>query len=549
MSINRIFFLLIISICSLFLGAPPLYAAGSYGLSADSPLDYFESNTALRNIDNGHSLQGRHSSFRRTPSQEDIMIDVLDLKNMDIIDVLKLVAKKSGLNIVAGRDVKGKVSIYLNEVEVREALGMILESHNLTFVEENGSIRVMTAKDFQLKYGYKFGENLETRIVQLVYADAVEINGILNQMKSIVGRIIVDKSSNSIIIKDTLGQVDLLEGIISQVDVPRRTRIFELYYAKAADVSERIAESLTKNIGRVEVDERTNKLIVTDIPRKMSKIERLIMALDVKEKEVLIEAKIIQVLLKDEYKMGIDWEAIISKTNSLRLTSDFNDLDDGDKRGKISVGTLSDGDTSGYTAFIEAIETAGKTNILSNPRITVLNNQDAKILVGSTEPYITETTITPAAGAPTTSETVNFVEVGVKLYVTPTIHPDNFITMKIKPEVSAVTDRVGNVNKIPVVETSEAETVVVVKDGATIVIGGLIKDRNEKTQKRLPFLSKVPVVGRAFGNVHKLYDKSELVIFIKPKIVTGEGMLHQEQPLLDMADLMAIDEDEDLDFY
>jgi len=105
-----------------------------------------------------------------------------------------------------------------------------------------------------------------------------------------------------------------------------------------------------------------------------------------------------------------------------------------------------------YNKDIPGLDTIGKTDILSSPRITAKNREEAKILVGSSEPYVTSTTTTPSSGPTTTAESVNFIEVGVKLYVTPTIHEDNFITMKIKPEVSSVTSTLAtsNNNTIPV---------------------------------------------------------------------------------------------------
>jgi general secretion pathway protein D len=164
------------------------------------------------------------------------------------------------------------------------------------------------------------------------------------------------------------------------------------------------------------------------------------------------------------------------------------------------------------------------TNILSSPRITALNNEEAKILVGSTEPYVTTTTTTPATGAVTTAESVNFIDVGVKLFVTPVIHDDDYITMKIKPEVSSVTRFVttGNKNTIPVVETSEAETTVMVKNGVTIVIGGLIKDEKIASVSKVPILGDIPLIGLAFKNTDEILRKTELVIFLTPQIISGD---------------------------
>ena len=498
------------------------------------PQDNFSSSPGGSSLENTQEIRGNEQKEPEKKSAagdippatltgKSSMIDSLELKNVDIIDVLKLIADKSGLDIVAGRDVVGKVSIYLKEVSVKDALRIILDSYNLAYAEDNGVIRIMTDKDFQLKYGYKFGERIETRILKLNYSDVSELGIVLNQMKTIVGRIIPEKTTNTLIIMDIPEKIDILENFVKQVDVPRKTKVFELNYATAEDVSKKITETLTKNIGKVEIDARSNKIIVTDIPVRMAQIENIIRAVDVKVKEVLIEARIVQIVLSDQYQMGVNWEAVVSNYHKLDLSNNFQILDSSSttRQGKLSIGTIADDD---YTTLIQALQTVGTTNLLSSPRITVINNKEAKIIVGSTEPYTTSTTVTPASGPTTTSESVNFIEVGVKLYVTPTVHNDGYITMQIKPEVSSVTRTIttSNNNTIPVVETSQAETTVAVKDGVTIVIGGLMKDEKIKTVKRVPLLGSIPAIGAAFRSTDDSVKKTELVIFLTPRIITGD---------------------------
>jgi TonB family protein len=155
-----------------------------------------------------------------------------------------------------------------------------------------------------------------------------------------------------------------------------------------------------------------------------------------------------------------------------------------------------------------------------------LNNQEAKILVGTKEAYITSTTSQAGTGTAVTSQTVNFVDVGIKLYVTPTINRDGFVIMKIKPEISSslrtdITSE-GQVTQIPIVTTSESETTVMVQDGATIIIAGLKKDQQAKEVRKIPFLGDIPFLGYLFRNTKSEVIKTELVIFITPHIVSGE---------------------------
>ncbi len=459
-----------------------------------------------------------------TPSIQDRerqIIDVLDLKDMDILDVLKLISQKSGLNIVAAETVKGRVTVFLKNIEVLSALQIIIEAYGWVCVKDNDIFKVMTAAEYESKYDRKFGQETQTRIKQLQFAKATEVATILNEIKGKSGKIIADDKSGTVILVDGPQRLDDMEAVLEKIDVPIETQIFDLGYATAEEISDKISEILTPSLGTMKFDERSNKVVITDTAQTLGKIRQIIKAFDERDQQVLIEAKIFQIVLNDEYKMGIDWEAIVSDYHKLDLVSDFDVLGSTEKKGKLSIGTVA---ADNYTALIEALKTVGVTNILSSPRITAVNNKEAKILVGSTEPYVTTTTTTPSSGPTTTAETVNFIDVGVKLFVTPTIHDDRFITMKIKPEVSSVTRNLttSNNNTIPVVETSEAETTVIVKDGVSIVIGGLIKEENIKSTRSIPVLGDIPVMGLIFRNISDKATKTEIVVFLTPRIVSGD---------------------------
>jgi len=449
------------------------------------------------------------------------VISTLNLKNMDILDVLTLLSKKSGINIVAGQNVQGRVTVFLKGVEVEGALKVIAEANNWAYIKEDGIIKVMTGSDFETKYGYKFGQKIETRVIELSHKAPADIVGILNQVKSPTGKVITSDKSNALILIDSPAKLDEIEAIIARIDIPIKTEVFELSYAKVEDLSGKVGEALTPSIGRMRFDVRSNAIIVSDTQVKLNEIAQMIRTFDRKDKEVLVEAKILQIVLSDDLKFGIDWSAIVRDHHLLTLTNDFDILQSTEKAGRLSIGTLSEDD---YTATIEALQTIGETELLSAPSITAVNNQEAKMLVGTTEAYVTTTTTTPASGPVTTAESVNFIDVGVQLYVTPTIHNDDFITMKIKPEVSSVTSTVttGNNNTIPIISTSEAETTVLVKNRVTIVIGGLIEDNTIITNKQIPVLGSLPVLGIFFRSTDHSETKTEIVIFLKPTIITGD---------------------------
>ena len=151
-------------------------------------------------------------------------------------------------------------------------------------------------------------------------------------MKSIVGKVISDDKSNTLVLMEIPEKLTAMEAFIKEIDVPIATKIFELSYAQAEDLSKKIGEALTKNVGSLKFDKRSNKIIVTDTPQKLEEITGMIQAFDERHEEVLIQAKIIQIVLSDQYKLGVDWEAIVSNYHRLDLNSGFNILGSADKR-------------------------------------------------------------------------------------------------------------------------------------------------------------------------------------------------------------------------
>ena len=446
----------------------------------------------------------------------------LDFKGMDIIDALKMISQRAGFNIIVGKNVQGKVTIFLKEVNIQDAFEIILASNNLAYENREGILYVMSDRDYELSNGEKFGSKRQILTKTLEFAKAADLSKTLTQIKSSIGNIVVDEGTNTIVAFDTPEKLKTMEIIIYTLDKPIITRIFELKYAQADKISAKIQESVSKGAGSVKLDERTNKIAVSDYPNKISEIAKIIEAFDEKPLQVRIDAQIIEISPeKDEFKMGVDWDAWISK--NLRLT---NPLSTG-VGNKLSLGlatsTTALGEKYDTKGVLDLLRTIGKTKILSSPTIMAINNQEAKILVGTKEAYITSTTSQSGSGTSNISQEVNFVDVGIKLYVTPTINKNGFVTMKIKPEVSSskttsLTSE-GKTTDVPIVTTSEAETTVSLKDGATIVIAGLKKDKKEKEIKKIPLLGDVPILGALFRSVSAATNKTELVIFITPRIV------------------------------
>jgi general secretion pathway protein D len=510
-------------------------------------------------------------------------IDLIDMKDIDIRDALKFLAQKTGLRIVAGDNVQGRVTIYAEKVGAEEALGLMLGAEKLAYVKDGNVILVMPAADYEARFGRPFSQRTTSKLVHLQGLKAGKAAALLEKMKGSFGRIIPDETSGTVFLDDTAPSVEAMEKylkavdhaiwprvfvvryfdvaqllprvqeiltpelgsaradaasgklfvtdtlekleeferFLSEVDVARDPMVFDLSYVKAEDILEAVKSVLTPGAGWAQPGKRQDQLIVADTPSRLHEVAELIAAIDRQEKEVLIEARVVQVVLRNEWRMGVDWEALIRDAHGLKLSSVFGGVGSTQKS-SVTVGTL-DGD--GYRAVLEAIGTDLKSRVLSNPRIAVVNNHEARIMVGSTKPYVTTTTTTPSSGPVTVAEDVKFVDVGVKLVVTPTVHRDGFVTMKIRPEVSSAADsiRTGQNNVIPIIDTSQLETTVRVKDGVTVILGGLIKEEEVRSGSKIPILGDVPIVGGAFRSRSSGKEKTELVIFLTPRIIDGDA--------------------------
>ncbi|GAG24671.1 unnamed protein product, partial [marine sediment metagenome] len=248
-----------------------------------------------------------------------------------------------------------------------------------------------------------------------------------------------------------------------------------------------------------------------------------------------IEAKIVEVALNDQYRYGVDWKAAFKSLEDQGFRISLDDFSGnvwtGTAGGTVTLASVASRNINGV---IEMLKTVGRTNVISSPRITVLNNEEARVLVGTEQPIVTSTTTVPEGGQSITSESVTYIDVGVELTVTPTINKDGYVTMKIKPEISSLGTKIETAhsgefsqgNYVYPVSKSETETTVMVKDGHTIIIAGLIQDRDIMEEDKIPFLGDIPLIGALFKNKTvgstDQAEKEELVIFLTPYIIHGD---------------------------
>ncbi len=450
----------------------------------------------------------------------------LDMKGMDIIDVLKILANRSGMNLVIGRNVAGKVTLFLKDVDLWDAFEIALLANDLAYEKAGGIINVMTQKDYELLYGERYKDKKKGKIIKLKYAKAADLSRALSQVKTNIGRVVVDEGSNTIVLIDTAEKIKEMEDFIMKVDLPLETRVFNLNYAVADKLSVKLQDTITKGVGSIKIDERTNKIAITDYPDKLEEMGKVISAFDERNQQVLIDAQIIELRPNDQFQMGINWDYWIKKYFEFQASLPLN------VSNALIIGTHDASSTSvsqqgKYKAAIDILRTIGETNLLSSPRIIAINNEEAKIHIGTKDAYITSTTSQGGSGNTVTSQSVNFVDWGIQLRVTPTISREGFITMKLKPEVSDSTrtkiTSEGQITEVPIITTSEVETAVIVKDGVTIIIGGLVKEKRSKTVKKIPILADIPGIGFLFRNTDDKVEKDELVILLTPHIITGEN--------------------------
>ncbi len=293
------------------------------------------------------------------------------------------------------------------------------------------------------------------------------------------------------------------------------SKVLYCNYATASEVSAVLSTRLSKG-GKIAVDNRTNSLIITDLADNIYRAEELLKSLDVPTLQVLLESKIIEINLDNNRYIGTKWSNI-SKDKMLSGTSKLNfsnqDYDLSNRFLSAGISILENGWslTGDFAAGIENRD----AKVLSNPKILVLNNQEASIDIVKEIPYMESQTT--SAGGEATTATTSFKEAGIKLRVKPQVNRDGSIILNVSPEQSYQT---GNgYNNTPIINTSKTTTTLMLRSGETASIGGLIREDETKTTYKVPLLGDVPILGYLFKNEAKTKTRTELTIFITAKIV------------------------------
>lgn len=285
-----------------------------------------------------------------------------------------------------------------------------------------------------------------------------------------------------------------------------QTKVVKLNYLNAGEVKQALAKATTPR-GKVEQEKGTNSVVISEVPANIDRLVAIVKEMDTKLRQVEIVAKMVDVDHQATRELGVNWEALNLQAGSLA----------GDIRTGQSIAapfsTVRAGTVQSWgelNLVLEALEKDNKANIVSNPHVTTADNQEARIMVGKEIPLI----VSDEAGNPITE----LKKIGVILRVTPHVNDDGTITMDLHPELSDLSSQ-ATVQGGVIISLQEADTRVVVGNGETAVIGGLISEVESSLRSGVPVLKDVPLLGPLFRYDSKTKQKRELIIFVTPKLV------------------------------
>jgi type IV pilus assembly protein PilQ len=429
----------------------------------------------------------------------------MDFKDADLTNVFRIIAEVSNLNIITGDDVKGKVSLRLVNVPWDQALDIVLRSKSLGALQEGNVLRIAPLSSLRKEEQDRFDAQKQVE----------------QSRQEALNRAAEVKASQ--------------EAVFDTIPVN---------YSKASELLAKI-KPLTSKFGKLDSDDRTNVLIIRDLPQNIVEVKALVATLDTATPQVLIEARIVEVDTSFTRELGIQWGGsyrAASGNTRFGMTGAQDASGAALPGGAVTAATINPftaaapvpsyavnlpaaigSGAGGGISFgilrdnlrldlsLSALEASGKGKIISSPKIVTTDNKEATIEQGTQIPYSTVS----ASGTNT-----QFIDATLSLKVTPHITPDGRVSMKLE----AKNDSQGEVGVTgqPAINKKKATTEVLIRDGETTVIGGILQiDRNEN-RSGLPWLSKIPIFGYLFRKDTNSTRNRELLIFITPKILKQE---------------------------
>ena len=394
--------------------------------------------------------------LKRGQDEPDDLISIR-LSRASLSDFFRLLAQLSDLNIVVDPDVKGALTLDVTRLAATRILETVLESHRLAKTEGGELIRIMTHQTAQKEE-----------------------------------------------------EADRPESETRKQAAPGRTLVRQLNYANARTLSEQIQKrgSFLSEQGTLVVDERTNTLFVTDLEANLERLEKMLSVVDVADPQVEIEARIVEVTTGFAREIGTEFGFQIGSPGARnRATGRFQNPSSA-SNGVLSFMSGRLIDTLRLDAVLSAGEIQGKARMLSKPRVSAQNNTEAIITQGSKIQIPVHSNF---------STRVRFETAALRLTIKPRISGQKTVLLKLKLE-NNVPDFTQTVFGIPTILTSEADTVVLVPDGGTVVIGGILVETDRQSSSRVPGLSRIPILRAAFRKTSKQRETREILFFLTSKI-------------------------------
>ena len=488
----------------------------------------------------------------------------LNFQDADIHALINAVSKITGKNFIVDPRVKGKVTLVSSEElgpeQVYEVFLSVLDVHNIVAVEANGLVKLLpkaVAKQIPtpIKYGKTGirGDSQITEVFQLKHGSVRDIVPILKPLLPPTSHFAAHGPTNTIIITDTAANINRILEIVNkldQADSVGDTHVIYLQHAQAEDIVGLLTDLIAsyQKSGdpkaaqqkiSIQAHEATNALVIHAQDDQIKVIRSIINQLDIRRAQVFVEAIIAEINEDRLGQLGISWDG--TNVNSSGQISGGTEYDIG--KGGLRLGFLSGFVTSltgervpAFNIVLHALRSDSESNILSTPNLLTLDNEEAEIRVAQEVPFITgqfTTDVTNTAVAPVVGvspivnpfQTIERKDVGLILKLKPQVNAGNTIRLEISEELSNISQtRVQGASDL-ITNKRIVKSTVVVENGQTVVLGGLILDDLQNTVDGVLGLSNIPVIGGLFRNKQKQQRKLNLMLFIKPTIIRTKSDL------------------------
>lgn len=429
----------------------------------------------------------------------------LNVRDADIVDVLRLLATQSGVNIVPDSSLRhDRVSLYLRGVTFETAMTALARAYDLQTKRENKVLLVGSATSMNRRFGSaESHETLgaRTMVFPVRNARAEDLVKPLTDALAAGTVVLADRRTSAVIItgseptlrrgKELIAALDATGGTASG----RTASIIPLRFVRASE-----ALKLLKGFvpdGQVAADDRQNALLTTGTTEAVETVRTFIAEIDRPSRQVMFEVKVIDLMPQnDASNVGIQFGGM-------------------DLLGQPAVGATAftfTRTTVQLNATVNFLISKGNAKVLATPRLVTLNNHEASMLIGETYPII-------YFDIRSGNQQIQTIDIGVKLRMTPTIGSDGSIIADLHPEYSEIQ---GFEQTYPIVASRKVDSTLRVRDGETIVLGGLLREIGAETVTKLPILGDLPILGPVFRNRQKSAERDEIVFLITPHILNGE---------------------------